>query len=214
MKNVAKQAIAPFEHCVATTASLSQKVAMKMVTMGQAVTTCSALNSVIRRELEADLHHRQFTLRSLSEPVVGVGRSARDAVGDTGSFSKFSLYIVKMIDVFQRSSRNYRKLFGLITCGSVRSRVSATLVIDVREWFFSAACRLFISGRGARCTVLSWRRSCCPGSASCCRGLEVGRCGRDQQGDDMADRMTHYFHAHNDDAAILSPKPLEPEAHM
>ena len=35
-------------------------------------------------------------------------------------------------------------------------------------------------------------RSCCPGGASCC-GLEVRRCGRDQQGDDMADRMTDYF---------------------
>ena len=36
------------------------------------------------------------------------------------------------------------------------------------------------SGRSALCTVSSWRRSCCPGGASCCGGLEVRRCGRDQ----------------------------------
>ena len=29
--------------------------------------------------------------------------------------------------------------------------------------------------------------------ASCCGGLEVRRCGRDQQGDDMADQMTELF---------------------
>ena len=34
-----------------------------------------------------------------------------------------------------------RKLFGLITCGSVCSQVSATLVIDVRERFSSVAFR-------------------------------------------------------------------------
>ena len=54
------------------------------------------------------------------------------------------------------------------------------------------------SGRGARCTMSSWRRSCCPSGASCCGGLEVKRCGRDQQGDDMADQMTEPFY--NDDA--------------
>ena len=37
------------------------------------------------------------------------------------------------MDVFQRTSRSYRKLFKLITCGSVCSRVSATLVIEVRR---------------------------------------------------------------------------------
>ena len=57
-------------------------------------------------------------------------------------FSKFSLYIVSLIDVFQRTSRNCRKLFGLITCGRGFARVSATLEIDVRERFVSAACRL------------------------------------------------------------------------
>ena len=50
-----------------------------------------------------------------------------------------------------------------------------------------------VFGRGARCTVSSWRRSCCPGGAACCGVLEERRCGRDQQGDDMADRMTDYF---------------------
>ena len=60
----------------------------------------------------------------------------------------------------------------------------------------------------------SWRRLCCPGGASCCGGLEVRRCGRDQQGDDMADQMTDYFHAHNDDAAILSPQAREPQARI
>ena len=44
------------------------------------------------------------------------------------------------MNVFQRTSRNCRKLagrkhFGLITCGSVRAQVSGTLKIDVREWF-------------------------------------------------------------------------------
>ena len=56
------------------------------------------------------------------------------------------------------------------------------------------------SGRGAQCTVSSGRRSCCPGCASCCGGLEVKRCGRDQQRDDMGDQMTEPFSSHNDDA--------------
>ena len=34
------------ERCVAATALLPQKVAMKMVTIGPTVTTCSALNSM------------------------------------------------------------------------------------------------------------------------------------------------------------------------
>ena len=47
----------------------------------------------------------------------------------------------KLINVFQRTSRNCckllgRKHFGLITCGTVRAQVSGTLVIDVRECFF------------------------------------------------------------------------------
>ena len=62
------------------------------------------------------------------------------------------------------------------------------------------------SGRGARCTVSSRKRSCCPGGASCCDGLEVRRCGSHQQGDDMADQMTDCFHAHSGS--------LEPQAHM
>ena len=60
------------------------------------------------------------------------------------------------------------------------------------------------SGRGARCTVSSWRMSCCPGGPSCCGELKMRRCGKDQQGDDMAEQMTDNFHAHNDDAAIVS----------
>ena len=36
---------------------------------------------LLRNELEVDLHHRRFALRSLSELVRWVGRSARDAVG-------------------------------------------------------------------------------------------------------------------------------------
>ena len=60
------------------------------------------------------------------------------------------------------------------------------------------------SGRSDRCTMSSWRRSCCPGCASCCGGLEVRKCGRDKQKDEMADQMTDYFHSQNDDAAILS----------
>ena len=55
-----------------------------------------------------------------------------------------------------------------------------------------------VFGRGARCAVSSWRRSCCPGGASCCGRLEERRCGRDQQGDDMANLMADYFHAHKD----------------
>ena len=47
----------------------------------------------------------------------------------------------RTIDDFQRTSSNCRKLSGLITCGSVRARVSATLKIDMREWFFSTAFR-------------------------------------------------------------------------
>ena len=72
------------------------------------------------------------------------------------------------------------------------------------------------SGRGARCTVSSWRRSCCPGDASYCGGLEERRWGRNQQGGDMADRMTDYFHAHKDATThdILSRWALEPQAHM
>ena len=40
------------------------------------------------------------------------------------------------------------------------------------------------------------------------------RCGRDQQRDDVADQMTDYFHAHNDDAAILGREALEPNASL
>ena len=65
-----------------------------------------------------------------------------------------------MIDVFQRTSRNCRKLFGrklfgLITCGRGVARVSATLVIDVRERFISAACRLcrFWKRLGVQCRL-------------------------------------------------------------
>ena len=62
---------------------------------------------------------------------------------------------------------------------------------------------------GSWCAVSSWRRSCWPSGASCCGRLEERRCGRDQQGDDMADQMTDSFHAQKDDAAthdILSHK--------
>ena len=64
------------------------------------------------------------------------------------------------------------------------------------------------SERGAGCTVSSWRRSCCPGGASCFGGLEERRWGRDQQGYDIVDRMTDYFHAHKDATThdILSHK--------
>ena len=55
---------------------------------------------------------------------------------------------------------------------------------------------------GAQCVY--WRKSCCPSCASCCGGLEVRKCGRDKQKDEMADQMTDYFHAQNDDAAVLS----------
>ena len=51
---------------------------------------------------------------------------------------------------------------------------------------------------GSWCTVSSWRRSFCPGGASCCGRLEERRCGRDQQGDDMADPMTESFDEHKD----------------
>ena len=45
-------------------------------------------------------------------------------------------------------------------------------------------------------------------SASCCDGLDVRRCGRDQQRDDMADQTTELFSCDNDDAVILSrPSP-------
>ena len=67
------------------------------------------------------------------------------------------------------------------------------------------------SGRGARCTVSSWRRPCCPSGASCCGGLDVRRCARDKQEDDMADQVTDYFNAHNDDAAVLRRQALEPQ---
>ena len=43
------------------------------------------------------------------------------------------------------------------------------------------------------CTVWSWRRSRGPGSAACCGGLEVRRCGNDQHGCDMADLEMHSF---------------------
>ena len=49
------------------------------------------------------------------------------------------------------------------------------------------------SGSSTPYTVSSWRRSCCPSSASCCGGLEVRRCGRDQQGDDTANQITELF---------------------
>ena len=84
-------------------------------------------------------------------------------------------------------------------------RVSATLLIGVRERFVSAACRLFIFWK--RCSVYSVVLEQVVLSR-----LEVRRCGRDQQGDDMADHMTDHFHAHNDDAAILSRLALEPQA--
>ena len=40
----------------------------------------------------------------------------------------------------------------------------------------------------ARFVECSWRRSCCPGGASCRGRLWVSKCGKDQQGDDMDDR--------------------------
>ena len=58
------------------------------------------------------------------------------------------LFVHRIIDKclpenFQKLSKLFgRKLFGLITCGNVCSQVSATLVIDVRERFFSVAFRL------------------------------------------------------------------------
>ena len=60
------------------------------------------------------------------------------------------------------------------------------------------------------CTVSSWRKSRCPGSAACCGGLEERRCGRDQQGDDMADLMTDSFRR----TKMLQLKHLEPQARI
>ena len=40
---------------------------------------------------------------------------------------------------------------------------------------------------------LSWRRSRGPDSGACCGGLEVGRCGNDQHGCDMADLKMDSF---------------------
>ena len=124
-------------------------------------------------------------------------------------FSKFSLYIVSLIDVFQKTSSNCRKLFGrklFGLSGSVCSQVSATLVIDVRERFFRVAFRpcscwkrCFVYSVVLEKVVLSrW-----------CFVLWTGRekWGRDWQRDDMADRMTDHFHAQRCcNSTILSHK--------
>ena len=70
--------------------------------------------------------------------------------------------------------------------------MSATLVVDVRERFVSAACRQYRFWK--RCSVYTVvLEKVVGGGASCCGGLEVRKCRRDQQGDDMADQMTELF---------------------
>ena len=75
------------------------------------------------------------------------------------------------------------------SCGRSVARVSATLGTDMRERFFSAACRQYRFY--TRCSVYSVVLEVV--LSKCYGRLEVSRSGRDQQRDDMADQMTDYL---------------------
>ena len=97
------------------------------------------------------------------------------APGSFGCRHQFDLcdctLIIQDTSNLNHSLSTARHFDGQSFCGSVVARVSSTLEIDVRERFFSAACRQYRFWMRCSCTVSSWRRSCCPGGASCC-GLE------------------------------------------
>ena len=72
------------EHCVAATAPIPQKVAMKMVTVGPAVTTCSSLISVIRWAGSVALHETQWEHQSQNGKCVASGADRSSGVGSPG----------------------------------------------------------------------------------------------------------------------------------